>query len=118
MQEVTIRSDPSEDSPRPWFEFEFNEKSLAVTVSRIRGLSRALGRSDRALEDSLEGKTVALQLNPDRATEIHVLAVTLDGELEFVAESQQRPIYYAHLAWYDPVKREAKVLKFVEESQR
>lgn len=50
-------------------------------------------------------------------TEKHVLALRLDGVLEFVPQSKQQPVYYAHLAFVDPVSGDADVLAFVDEAE-
>lgn len=99
-----IRSNPDPTDPHPWFKFNVDVAGKKVTFTEANGRP-ALGNIV---------KSHVIDLNPGKATERHVLAVTEDGIVEFVPESEQRPVYYAHLAWYDPTTQTLEVLDFQE----
>lgn len=138
---IASRRDP--DRPEPWAEVEVVDGSLSINVEEINGVApfrdaeerRLRGRAlpgatraalDRARNRSRGPRGLTLttgdrdETAPDLADrprledEVHVLAVTLDGDLEFVPESKQRPAYYAHLGWYDPTSGEWTALEFVD----
>ncbi len=139
-QPILSRRDP--DDPHPWAEIDVEDGNLAINVRALNGAapSRAgqearAGRTRpeaarRGIEQAEErargprGLALTQGTRPDDAPdlderptladEIHVLAETLDGDLEFVPESQQRETYYAHLGWYDPATGEWTLLEFVD----
>lgn len=137
MRHVPIRSARSENDPRPWANLGLTDGSLTIEVRELSGLLRAreiaaeqAGKAlDKATRDKLEkgrrpnATTHMFALDTDTtaptggvapASEVHVLAVTLDGDLEFVPLSKQRPAYYAHLAWFDPSTGEWDRLQFID----
>jgi hypothetical protein len=138
-----IRSNPDESNPRPWADFELGDGSLSVTVGALNGLhafrEAMAARGERPYPEAERTKvgasrrptptkhTLSLSTEqrpadeqpsdparPSLADEVHVLAVTLEGDLEFVPTSRQRHVYYAHLAWYDPLTKVWDKLQFVE----
>lgn len=90
MPKIRSSSDPND--PRPWFKFDINPPLNRVVFSEANGRP-GLGRVVT---------THAIKIDPALPNEVHVLAVTEDGIVDFVPLSKQRPVYYAHLAWYDP----------------
>lgn len=141
MQTAQIASDLDPTSPRPWAELKVADGSLEVDVVVMNGLlpfreaqaargERPLSAAERSkVASSRPGKrrfalSTEKRANPSQAAdpgppnlaeEIHILAVTLDGEYEFVPVSRQRPEYYAHLGWYDPSTKEWTILQFVQD---
>jgi hypothetical protein len=110
-----IKSNSSPDSPRPWFEFTFNAATLEVTFTKANGISKAISKVTKAKESALKGKR-KVKIKAGKESEVHVLAITLEGDVEFVPVSEQRPEYYAHLAWYDPTTGSLDALEFEEEA--
>lgn len=142
MKTRSIASSSDENDPRPWADIKVTDGDLTVVVNALNGVlpfrekqEQAQGRvlSD-TVRNSLKGKrrpiptTHKLGLStakrdpneefdstrPELADEIHVLAVTIDGDVEFVPFSRQNRFYYAHLGWYDPKTREWDVLQFID----
>jgi len=114
IKRIPIRSVDDPNNPKPWFEMDLDEASMSLRIRKANGLSRALAGVSPRAEQALV-KTHPLQLNPQARDEIHALAVTLDGSLEFVPMSKQRPVYYAHLGFYDPRTDTWELLEFVPE---
>ena len=133
MKRIQVRSHQDENDPHPWAELDIADGSLDIRVKALNGLEafrerNGLGagsppgwqRRPEATSHSLERSTEAgaspIQdpLRPQIRDEVHVLALTLDGALEFVPSSQQKPVYYAHLGWWDPLSSEWTVVDFVE----
>lgn len=142
MKKNIIKSDLSESSPRPWMEFDVVDGSTSVTINKINGVVPYLRY--RAFQENKDFSTTAAQAvdarvrsmikrhnfslatgtktpeeltpgeSPNLAEEVHVLAVTLEGEVEFVPFSRQKAEYYAHLGLYNPATGEWEVLQFVE----
>lgn len=129
MPVILSTSDP--DDPRPWFRFTFDGATLTVDMTEANGLaaySKANGRAVSKQKEAAARRKHAFTLAPERRAdlpprdpalpprdqEVHVLAMTEDGDLEFVPQSEQRPVYYAHLAWYDPATGDVAVLEFVD----
>lgn len=112
--EITSSSDP--DDPRPWFDYRVST-DLWVDVLEANGVAAAgwTNASEQAEQALKDDSRHSLALNPNKSEEEHVLAVDIDGQLVFVAASEQAPIYYAHLARYDPVAGEwTETLRFTE----
>lgn len=123
---VTSRRDPAR--PEPWAELDLVDGSLSVTVQALSGLDVARERAAERVGEPLDQKTRdqlakakrphvtehTFALDPDAPDEVHVLAQTLDGDLEFVPLSKQRAVYYAHLAWFAPSTAEWTALQFVD----
>lgn len=118
MRSSPIRSFSDPARPEPWAELVVADGSLDVTVRALNGLEaykRARGEDvPPGWKRRPEATAHTLARSPSKPDETHVLAVTLDGDLEFVPQSEQRPVYYAHLAWWDPATGEWTVLEFVE----
>lgn len=93
----------------PWFEVDIDELLMECSFREAIGVS--VDKREKLKKDK---KPLKLKLT--KSTEVHVLAVTLDGGYEFVPASEQRPAYYAHVAWYNPVTQEWKVLDFQEDA--
>ena len=110
-----FHSEKSRSSPRPWVKWALNEPIKRFTITDVTGLS-ARGLVSPEKEAVLK-RVYTLELSPIKPTEIHVVAITLDGNLEFVPESEQRPEYYAHLGWYNPVMDTWTILDFQEEEK-
>jgi hypothetical protein len=110
-----IRSSRDPDDPRPWFDFRLRSDLRAV-VEDVKGLAAAdWSDADETDEQALvEDSPHSLVISREKPEERHVLAVTTDGAIEFVPESEQRPVYYAHLAWYDPLLDEITQLQFID----
>lgn len=108
---ITSSSDP--ENAFPWFEFTLDIPGGSVTFTKANGLSIATGKAPPQAESGLL-KAHSIALSSTKPNEVHVLAVTMDGAVEFVPESEQKPIYYAHLAWYDPTTDELTVLEFTQ----
>ena len=96
-----IRSNPSPDSPMPWFDFTFDGETFDLKQCNGLAASKQCKSVDKAKESRLNKKH-KVKKKSDKKDEVHVLAITLDGEVEFVPASEQRPVYYAHLAWVYP----------------
>lgn len=125
---IVSRRDP--DDPRPWADLELTDGSLDVQVRELNGLPAFRARNGLGADEPPGWKRrpdatahtfarssddqAAADTGVAPADEIHVLAVTLDGELEFVPTSQQQPVYYAHLAWWDPATGEWTALEFID----
>lgn len=147
MKRPPIRSRRDESDPHPWAELNLTDGSREVEVVELNGLLRArelaaeragekLDNAERRkLENSrrptptthtfeLDGDTDPTvdddgnPTGPAPADEVHVLAQTFDGELEFVPLSKQRPEYYAHLAWFEPDTGEWTALEFHDPADR
>ncbi|MEX0748786.1 MAG: hypothetical protein WD467_03260 [Candidatus Saccharimonadales bacterium] len=128
MIDSTIVSRRDPNHPTPWCDFEVTDGSLTVIIQELSGLRpcrQLMAEQSNSLLpattcDQLEGKCSAmatthnLTLDPSAATVKHVLAVTLDGDLEFIPEHLQQPIYFAHLASYEPSTGEWTKLRFVD----
>ena len=110
---IPIRSHSAVTSTRPWVDFDVNETSKMLTIHDFNGLS-ASGKVSRQKEVGMR-KSQMLLLHPLALTEWHVLAITLDGTIEFVPFSQQRPEYYAHLGVYKPESNTWELLQFIDE---
>lgn len=110
---TVIKSDPDPDTGRPWFDFDFDTSALEATFREANGLSNHPDAAANASVDHLPPNSKhAMSLNANKDTEVHVLAVALDGTLDFVPLSEQRAEYYAHLAWYDPTDGTLDKLEF------
>lgn len=120
VRAVPMRSCPDAACPKPWVTFSRFEVAAGVgvefTVTEVNGpaASPECAKVDAAKERTLEGKR-SLSFDLTAPTEKHALAISLDGEIELVPLSKQRPVYYAHLAFVDPVTGDAEVLAFVPE---
>ena len=128
MKRPPIRSRRDEARPEPWADLLLADGSLDVQVRELNGLlvarEHAAERAGQALDKATRNKleqgrrpnatSHTFELDADADDEVHVLAQTLDGDLEFVPESKQRPEYYAHLAWFDPSTGEWTALEFVD----
>lgn len=113
MPEQPITSNPSADSPNPWFEFTVDSATMDAAISNASGIDASPLTTDAATDDDPLGD-YSLSLTAGKEGERHVLAVRLDGTVEFVAVSDQQEVYYAHLAWYDPSTGEVTQLVFQE----
>lgn len=107
--------------PRPFVEYsDFKVKpggiELAITRCTGPAASPECSTVDKTKERALETMW-SFTYDPTALTELHVLALRLDGQLEFVPQSKQQPVYYAHLAFVDPVSGDADVLAFVDEGE-
>lgn len=116
-----IKSCADRDCPRPWVEYaDFKVKPGGIECKIVRCSGPAASPEcktvDAAKERALE-KVWSFTYDLTALTEPHVLALTLDGQLEFVPQSKQKPVYYAHLAFVDPVSGDADVLLFVDEGE-
>ena len=116
-----IRSCADGDCPRPFVEYtDFKVKpgGIELAIARCSGpaASAECKTVDAAKERALE-KVWSFTYDLTAPTELHVLALRLDGQLEFVPQSKQQPVYYAHLAFVDPVSGDADVLAFVDEDE-
>lgn len=116
---VPIRSCSDADCPKPWVEFSafaVNALGVTFTIFTVNGpaASPECKTVDEAKERTIEGSRT-LPFDVTAIDERHTLALTLDGDVEFVPLSKQRPIYYAHLAFVDPVTGDADVLAFERE---
>jgi hypothetical protein len=102
MPKISSSSDPSD--PQPWFDFDFDSADLEVDIREANGLAAAgwTNASEQAEQDLVGNSIHAKSLNSEKDTEVHVLLIDLDGNLQFVPESEQPAVCYAHLAWYDP----------------
>ena len=115
-----IKSCSDASCSRPFVEFSaFKVTAVGIefTVARCTGPAASAevdctDSKERALE-----KSYVLSFDPTALTEPHVLALTLRGEITFVAQSKQKPVYYAHLAFVNPVTGDADVLSFVDDGQ-
>lgn len=121
IRRTTIRSCIAADCPRPWFEFTgivVTPLGITFTVARCTGpaASTECKTVTPAKERALE-KAHTLAFDPTALTEPHVLALTLEGVMEFVPVSKQRQVYYAHLAFVDPVSGDAEVLIFEDDGE-
>jgi len=141
---MTVRARPIKSCAdgacsRPFVEysdFKVTATGIELVVSRCTGpaASAALGKSspdappmtyvnncEPTKERGLEGQhTFAFDLTAltaEGVVEKHVLAITLDAELEFVPASKRRPVPYAELAVVDPMSGDADVLAFVDEGE-
>lgn len=128
MRTTPVKSKSDESTANPWVQFDVADGSLQVTVRALNGVvpfreaqARAEGRELAARERSEIAsrgqravRTHTFTVDTSVPAELHVLAVTVDGDLEFVPASKQRPVYYAHLAWYDPTTSEWSRLSFVD----
>lgn len=138
MQRHPICSRRDPDRPEPWADLDLVDGSLTIAVRELNGFTAAkeiaAARAGEALDaaelNALKGRerpevtSETLQLSTDTtapeggglppAEQVHVLAVTLDGDLEFVPESQQASVYYAHLAWYEPATGEWTAFEFID----
>lgn len=139
MKKLKIQSDPDPETSWPWFALEVADGSPDFEITEANGLipfrhrmrSQAMpfGPATQALVEAnaakLKGKRKGVLKRgapppgalrqPGRQNyedEIHVVAVTIDGEVDFVPHSEQRLEYYAHLAWYDPKTQTWDVLDF------
>lgn len=120
MNIIRITSSDNPNNPFPWADLEINDNSLSVGVKAFNGLEayqrikmRQQGQSlTPTMAQKFKKNPETLNLRLKNPSERHVLAVTEEGEYEFVPFSQQRLIYYAHLAWYTPTTGEWEVLKF------
>lgn len=108
---VEIRSSSSPDSPKPWFEFTVMN-GLKVRFNAANGLGKFAEGDASDLAHLLGVRKLAL--SSEKPEERHVLAVDLEGDVDFVPVSEQRATYYAHLAWYEPQSDEWEVLEFRE----
>lgn len=109
---VSIRSSDDPADPRPWAELVLDPVARTVAISKING-PRAAGLMSEAQERGLE-KSHPFAFSVTKPTEEHCLAITLAGGLIFVPISELPPVLYAHLAFVDPVTRNARVLRFVK----
>lgn len=120
MKNVPIRSCSNPDDPRPWADIDLADGSTAVTVKELNGLPAFRQRNGLGADVPPGWKrrpnstAHSFAVDGGAPDEIHVLAVTLDGAIVFVPESQQESVYYAHLAWYDPATGEWTRLVFTE----
>lgn len=106
-----IRSSSAERNAKPWFRFTIMD-GLKVRFDAANGLGAFDGSDVSDLAHLLGARDLAL--SSEKPGETHVLAVTLDGQVDFTPESEQQPEYYAHLAWYDPETDSWTRLNFVE----
>lgn len=113
-----IYSNPDPANPRPWFEYDVTDgpDGLSVAFEKANGLAAAgWTNASEAAEDALMNNSRhGLAVSPEKPDEVHVLAVTVDGDVVFVPRSEQAPVYYAHLGRYDPVDGYWDLLTFVE----
>lgn len=110
-----INSVKDPDDPHPWFDFELRS-DLRAEIREATGLSAAAW-TDAATSDEqvlVDDSAHSLAISAEKPMEEHVLAVTTEGEIDFVPRSEQRAVYYAHLAWYDPETDELDVLEFAD----
>lgn len=130
MKRIPIVSRRDETDPHPWADLDLIDGSLEVQVRELNGLPAFRARNGLGVEDPPGWKrrpqatshtfarstddVAAAGTGVAPADEVHVLAVTLDGVLKFGPTSQQQPVYYAHLAWWDPATGEWTALEFVE----
>lgn len=114
MPQIASSSDP--DDPRPWFRFDMDSVTMQVDVAEANGLAAApWTNASKSDEKALrENSKHAVGLSSEKPDERHVLAVTTGGTVEFVPQSEQQPVYYAHLAWYDPKTDTLEKLEFTE----
>ena len=85
----------------PWYAYD---------VDLVKGeLTLALAK-----DALLQGKKVCLKPLPGHELETHVLAVTLDRQVEWVPISKQKPVYWAHLGFWDPATDTLRLLEFQE----
>lgn len=114
MPKIVSNSDPT--NPRPWFEFTLGT-DLRTEITVANGLASAKWTNASSQEENalVNNSSHSHILNSNKNGEIHVLAVTLGGKLEFVPFSEQRDEYYAHLAEYDPNTGKITQLEFVEQ---
>lgn len=101
MIEIPITSNDDPAKPEPWATLTLLDASTSVTINAFKGVATT----------TVVG-THALTLKLGKETEVHVLAVTMGGALEFVPVSEQAVEYFTHLAWYDPVAAAWTVLRF------
>lgn len=99
--DVPIFSCPRADCQRPWYEVECSTADLRAGLL--------------ANKDGVGIGMKALALDQQRSLEEHILAITLNGQVEFVAASQQRPVYRAHLAFFNPVTQTWRRLVFIDD---
>lgn len=114
---MEIESNSNPDDPRPWFDGDLRS-DLRAEINDINGLSAAewTTASDETETSLVEESAHSLTISEEKPMETHVLAITTDGDVELVPESDQRASYYAHLAWYDPETDEIEALTFRDSS--
>lgn len=148
MKRVPIKSSANPEDPRPWFEMLLADGSPEVELLAANGLlafrehMADIGKRPFPAEERervMKNETAAArrkyptrlatgprpqgspkpeESRPNLRDEVHVLAMTMDGEVEFVPSSQQRHEYYAHLAWYDPLTSEWTALEFGDDDEQ
>lgn len=120
MKTVPLKSSSNPDDPRPWADLALTDGSLDVTVNALNGLVAFRQRNGLGAEappgwqKRPDPTSHSFSLTAGKEAETHVLAVTLDGTLVFVAESDQQSVYYAHLAWWEPASGEWTALDFID----
>ena len=112
VKRIPIISDARVETSFPWFDLEIDGTGR-LRINDANGLS-ATRPETRAKEIALKKRFPAFVVAPDVMNEQHVLAITLNGDLEFVPFSKQRPEYYAHLGWYDPSTDTWELLQFIQ----
>lgn len=115
MAHIPILSDPSPASAWPWARVTLDLTAFTATIAGVSGpaASAECATVDAAKERAIEG-TYALGLDPLSPYEVHVLAITFTGAVIFVPESKLPPVFYAHLAWVNPVTGKMDVLAFYD----
>jgi hypothetical protein len=106
-----IFSNPDPASPQPWFDFDFDGENFIVRECNGLAASKET-KANKATEAALK-KSHKVKKKVGKESETHVLAITLEGVVEFIPQSEQRPVYYAHLAWVHP-DGTIESLEFVE----
>lgn len=121
VRAIAIKSCADGDCPRPFFEYaDFKVKpgGIECKITRCSGpAASAECKTVGAVKERALEKVWSFTYDLTALTEPHVLALRLDGVLEFVPQSKQKPVYYAHLAFVDPVSGDADVLAFVDEDE-
>lgn len=115
IERRVVRSDPRATSPRPWVEASLDPVALTATITRVTGPAAAKLCTE-AKERALAG-VYALTIDPTRATEQHILAITLAGDVIFEPALKLPPALYAHLGWVDPATRDAVLFAFVDDTK-
>jgi hypothetical protein len=144
VKRTPVRSSPDPEDPRVWVELDAEDGSLTVHVRNLNGLvpyreeeaalsggrvtayarkkllaAQAGAVGERTFARSTELRGEDEEFDPDRpqpADEVHLLMLTLDGDLLFAPTSRVRGSFYAHLGAYDPATGEWELLEFVDDA--
>lgn len=112
---MKIESNSDPNDPRPWFDHDLRS-DLRADIRDANGAAAADWTTATETDEQtlVEDSSHSLTISSEKPEEVHILLVTTDGQLQFIPESEQPAVCYAHLAWFNPDTGEITQLNFQE----